>query len=149
MSLIGITLLIIMVIIFFSLVLGQDFLASFVEFEVNESAIIDGISSTFVIESEKVIFYIDTSNLLTSGIALLTTIILVALGTGITVLGTGINPESARIVILLTAYFGLWTTLGILAYSLIVSIEIFGTVIYIALTIGYSVGVIQKISGGK
>lgn len=149
MAIISITLLIIIVIIFFSLVLGQDFVSTFSNIGIDQETIVDGISSTFITEVEQVFFYIDTSSLITSGIALLGTVIAVALITGVSVLGSGLNPQSARIVIILTAYFGLWTTLSILAFNLINSIQVFGYIIYIGLTIGYSIGVIQRISGSE
>ncbi len=146
MAIISIVLLIIMVLIVFSLVLGENFLATFVNIEVNTDAIVDGISSTFVVESETIFFYIDTSDLISAGIVLLSTVILVAIGTGISVLGSGLNPQSSRIIVLLTAYIGLWTSLSILAFSLINSIQVFGYIIYVSLTIAYAIGVIQKIS---
>ena len=141
------TLFIIMIIILFSLVLGQNFLGGFVEVGIDTEAIVDGIPSTFIVDSLDVLFYIDTTVLITAGISLLITISIVAGITGISVLGSGLNPQSSRIIVLLTAYIGLWTSLSVLAYNLIVSIQIFGFIIYISLTIAYAIGVIQKLSG--
>ena len=143
---IGVSLLIILMLIFLSLILGQDFLASFVSVGTDTEAIVDGISSTFVIEAENVLFYIDTSTLIVAGISLLTTLIIVATFTGIQVLGSGLSPSSVRTIILVTTYIGIWTALSVLAFNLINSIPIFGYVIYIGITVGYAIGVIEKIS---
>ena len=140
---------ILLVLTLLSLVLGQNFLSGIVNLSVDNEALVDGVPSTFVVEGQDILFYIDTSNLLTAGIALLITIAIVAGVSGITFLGSGLNPQSARIIIFLTAYGGVWAVLSVLASNLIFQIEVFGTLIYISLTIIYSIGVVQQISGGK
>ena len=140
---------VLMVLTLFSLILGENFLSGIVNLSVNNEALVDGVPSTFVVESQDVLFFIDTSNLLTAGIALLITIAIVAGVSGITFLGSGLNPQSARIIIFITAFGGIWAVLSILASSLIFQIEVFGSIIYITLTIAYSIGVIQQISGGN
>ncbi len=147
--LIGITLMILIVLTLLSLILGENFLSGIINLSVDNEALIDGVPSTFVVASQDVLFFIDTSNLLSAGIALLITIAVVAGLSGITFLGSGLNPQSARIIILLTAFGGIWGVLSILASSLIFQIEVFGVIIYISLTIAYSIGVVQQISGGN
>ena len=147
--LIGITLMILIVLTLLSLILGQNFLSGIINISVDNEALIDGVPSTFVVSGQDVLFFIDTSNLLTAGIALLITVAVVAGLSGITFLGSGLNPQSARIIIFITAFGGIWAVLSILASSLIFQIEVFGTIIYISLTIAYSIGVIQQISGGN
>jgi len=46
-------------------------------------------------------------------------------------------------------YFGIWSLLSSISAPLIFGIEYFGTLIYITLTIGYVIGVIQKQTGGS
>lgn len=142
-----ITLMIMLVLVIFSLILGEDFISGIVNVGIDNEALVDGVPSTFVVSGQDILFTIDTSNLITAGIALLITITVVAGITGISVLGSGLNPASARIIILLTAYLGIWSVLTVLAFNLISSIEVFGGVIYISLTIGYAVGVVKKLSG--
>ena len=140
---------ILVVLSMFSLILGNDFIAGIANIAIDNEALVDGVSSTFEVIGQDVIFSIDTTSLIISGISLITTVIVVAGILGVSVLGSGLNPQSSRIIVLITAYVGIWLTLSILAFNLIVSIEIFGSVIYITLTLAYAVGVVQKISGGN
>jgi len=147
--LIGASLIIIIVIVFLNLVIGNDFLGSVASLSVDNEAIVDGVPSTFVVEATDVLFSIDTSTIIGAITIISITLIGVALITGISVLATGLNAQSAKIVIIATVYTGLWLLLSVLAYSLIISIEVFGTVIYIGITLAYVVGVIQSITGGN
>lgn len=143
------TLLILLVIGLLSLMLGGNFFGQVVSVAVDNTAIVNGSITTYVVEATDVLFFIDTSSLLTAGIALLITLAIVAGITGIQVVGSGLNPESAKIIITLTGFGGLWAVISFLAFNLIISIEIFGSLIYIMLTIGYSIGVVKRISGGS
>lgn len=142
-----ITLMVLVLLSIFSLLLGNGFLANVMNVEIDNIAIIDGDTSTLLVEGVEVIFQIDTTSLITAGISLLITIGVVAGITGISFLGSGLNSESVRIIVLLSAYVGIWITLSLITYSLIVEIQIFGSLIYIGLTIGYAIGVVQKLSG--
>lgn len=144
----GISLAVIMMMVIFSLVLNTNPVGVITEIGIDNSAIIDGVPTTFITDVESVIFSIDTSSLIISGILILATIILVALATGVQFLASGLSPASVRIFVLLTGYVGIWTALTVLVFSLIVSIQIFGSIIYITLTISYVIGVVQKISEG-
>ncbi len=144
----GIALSVIIMLIIFSLVLQASPIGVITQIGIDNTAIIDGVPTTFIVEATDVIFSIDTSSLIVSALFILATIIIVALGTGIQVLASGLSPATVRIFILITGYVGIWTALSVLVFSLIVSIEIFGSVIYITLTIAYVTGVVQKISEG-
>ena len=147
--LITLSLAIIIVIVMFSLILGKDIISTITEIGVDNESLVDGVPITYVVENVDVIFTIDISNLVVAGIVLLSAIILIATITGIQVLGSGLSPASVRIYILLTGFVGIWGTLSILALDLIISIQIFGSVIYITLTLMYTIGVIQKITGSE
>lgn len=128
-----------------SLVLGGTFVSITQNFSVDNSALLNGTVSTFEVVGESIGFEIDP---LIAGIAIL---IAVSAGTaiiGVQVLGSGFNSASVKIITLISAYVGLWTLLSVLASGLIKSIEVFGSMIYITLTLGYTIGVIQKLSGG-
>lgn len=146
--LIGASLIIMLVIVLLTLILGNDFLGGIASLSVDNEAIIDGVPSTFIVEATDVLFSIDTTTIVGAITIISITLIATAAITGISVLGSGLNPQSARIIILAITYTGLWTLLSLLAYSLIISIEVFGSVIYVSITIAYVIGVIQSISGG-
>lgn len=65
---------------------------------------------------------------------------------GISIFGSGINSESVRIIMIIIAYISLWVFLSILSIDLILNIAIFGVLIYILLTMFYTVGVIKKLN---
>jgi len=133
----------------FSIILGSDYISNTINVEVDNVSLINGNTTTFLVEAQDVIFQIDTSVLINAGIALIITVAVVAGIIGISVLGSGLNPYSAKVIIMITAYVGLWTTLTLIVFSLIIEIAIFGSVIYIGLTLGYSIGVIKKLTGGN
>ena len=146
---IGLTLTILIVLSLFNLILGGTLIGTITTVEVDNTALVNGTITTFIVESQDVLFQIDVSILISAGIALITAVIVVALITGIQFLGSGLNPESAKIIIIITSYIGIWSTLSIIAFDLIISIEVFGGIIYISLTLGYAIGVIQRMSGGS
>lgn len=146
--LIGISLLIMIVLTFFSIILGESFIGATVNVGIDNTALVNGSTTTYVVASQDILFQIDTSTLIVAGIVLISTIIAVASITGIQVLGSGLNTQSVRVIIIATSYIGLWASLSVLAFNLISQIQVFGALIYIGITIAYSIGVIQKISGG-
>lgn len=132
-----------------SIILGNVFIPQTVQLAIDNEAFVDGLSNTFEVLTTDVLFQIDTTTLVGAIGVIGITFITVATLTGISVLGTGLNPQSARIIILATVFTGVWVMLSLLSYPLIISIEIFGGLIYVALTIGFVIGVIQSISGGS
>ena len=121
----ALSLMILIVITLFSVILGGTLVAGLANVAINNDALVDGVSSTFEVVGQDVIFSIDTTSLIVAGISLIVAIIIVATITGITVLGSGLNPQSARIVIFLTGYIGIWSTLTALAFNLIANIIFF------------------------
>lgn len=147
--LIGLSLLIMITLTFLSVILGESFIGSTVNVGIDNTALVNGSTSTYFVEAQDLLFQIDTSSLIIAGIILISTIIAVASITGIQVLGSGLNTQSVRVIIIATSFIGLWASLSILAFNLISRIQVFGGLIYIGITIAYSIGVIQKISGGN
>ena len=84
---------------------------------------------------------------LTGAIVILVVIATASALLGIKVLGSGLSDDSVRVLITVTIYASIWTILSLLAIPLIYAIELFGTLLYVALTIGYVIGVMDKISG--
>jgi len=66
---------------------------------------------------------------------------------GLRILGSGLSDDSIRILCVALSYIGIWMFLSVLAMPLLLSIELFGALIYTALTIGYTIGVVEKMSG--
>lgn len=142
---IGLCLTILLVLTLVSVVVGSSFIDSLVQTDIDQEVLIDGGSKTFEISGTDIMFNIDP---IIGAIVVLIAIIAFAIVIGIQVLGSGISPESIRIIIACTMYAGMWGILSILASPLIISIEMFGSLIYISLTIAYVIGIIQKLGGG-
>lgn len=140
------SLFIMLVLTVFSIVLGSGWASSPINLTVDNDAIVNGSSSSFIIEGEDLIFNIDP---LTGAIAIIAVIGVIAIVAGLQILGSGLSDTSIRMGVLATVYTGIWVVLSVLALSLIFSIEVFGAIIYITLTLVYVVGVIQKMAGGN
>ncbi len=146
--LIGASLLIIIFIVIFNLVLGGNFIQALTTISIDNEAIVDGVSNTFVIDPTSVVIGIQLDAII-GAIGIITAIYIGVAGiTGISFLSSGINGASARLITLASGYIAIWVLLSILAYNLIVSIEIFGGIIYVMITIAYVIGVAQNLSGG-
>ena len=79
-------------------------------------------------------------------VALLIGFIAVAVLAGITVFGSGISESAQNVIYKSVFFYTIWGIFSILATSGIVSIPIFGTVIYIFLTLCYVIGVQSQIN---
>ncbi len=142
--LVSTTLLILFVLVIFNLVLGNNLLSNIYDIEIDVEAIVDGTPATYEIMGSSVSFGITE---LEGMIVLLIVIITIASIVGIQILGSGLSDSSVRTLTIVIFYAGLWTMLSALVFNLINTIEIFGYLIYITLTIAYVLGVFQKIQG--
>lgn len=143
---IGISLMIMLVITVFSIILGRNFIAGFATIAIDNDALIDGDSTTFEVLEQEILFIIDTSDLIISAIAMLVALGAAAAIAGINVLGSGISAQNAKIIVILIGYGTLWTVLSIISFNFIIEIEIFGSIIYITLTLVYVIGVFQNLN---
>lgn len=82
-------------------------------------------------------------------LALILALVAVSAVSGVSCLGSGLADPSVRFVMLSVAYGSIWGILSVLAFNLIIAIEVFGAVIYVFLTILYTIGVIQRLAGGN
>lgn len=139
---IGICLGILILISFISVIFGNSFIGLQSSIGIDSTAIVDGESSTFIIENIPYTLNIDS---LTGLLVILTILITLSAILGFNLLGSGLNSTSTHIITVLTAYISLWTIFSLLSFSLIVSIDTFGGLLYIGLTVGYAYGVIQNI----
>lgn len=138
-------LLILVMLSLFSVILGSAFFGIISELTINNVAIINGSATTFVIGTQEFFVNIDPI------VGMIDNIIIwcsIALLIGIQAFGSGLSDEAVRIGSLSIIYTAIWTLLSTLAIPLLFAIELFGALIYVTLTIAYTVGVIQKIAGG-
>jgi len=87
-------------------------------------------------------------NEITGAIAIIIVLVSIAVVVGIKVFGSGISEQSVKVIIVITGYVSIWGVFSALTLNLINSIEIFGWVIYLILTIIYMVGVMNKLTNG-
>lgn len=143
---IGLTLTILLVLTLLSLIFGGIFVDIPMGISIEGSQKLEDTSKTFQIPIGDFMIRIDPIQGL---IVIFILIIILAALIGIQILASGLSPESIKFIMNAVLYFGIWSLLSALCYSLIISIQIFGTLIYITLTIAYVIGVIQKLSGGN
>lgn len=141
---VAICLLLMTVLTLFSVILGGTWTGTISDTSVDAEAIVNGTSSTFVISGQDFVFSIDP---VAGFISSLIVIVTIATLLGLTIFSSGLNSESVRVIIMMIVYTSIWTTLSILALPLIQSIEVFGILMYVVITIAYAIGVIQKIDG--
>lgn len=142
------TLSIMVLLALFSVVLGSDFMSVIIQTKYTAESIVDGVRSIVIggNETGSVEFGI---NALEGAIPILGIMLVIVLFLGITVVATGLSTEAVKIALYLTFYVGIWVLLSGFSENLIRSIDIFGALIYITLTIGYTIGVIQNMAGGS
>lgn len=141
----GIALAIMILLTVVSVVFGESFGSGFVDTTTQGTTLINGTSTTVVLTQGDVLFSIDA---IEGAIPIMAVMLVVVILLGITALATGLSPQSVKIGTYLIFYIGIWVLLSINAEPLIKSIEIFGGLLYVVLTIGYTIGVFQNLSGG-
>lgn len=142
--LITISLVVLIIITLLSILSGNSFIGTPSSINSTYQTIINGTTTTLDVETNAV-FYIDP----VAGAI----VIFVALGIlvgflGFNALGSGLNETATRIILWVTVYGALWGFFSVLSMNLIIEIELYGSLIYIGLTVMYAIGVIQKLIGG-
>lgn len=141
---IGLTLAIMFVITIFSIILGNSLTGLFLENIIDNNQIINGTTDYWGNPVNETTFGLDP---ITGGIALVVALVIVGAAIGITFIGSGLSDSSQRIILIGVFYIGIWVILSLLSSPLIVSIEIFGLLFYLTLTIAYAYGVVGKYFG--
>ena len=144
-KLVNIALIPLLVLTFFAVIFGS----SFVGVEIDQETIstwlkLNNTLTESRIESIKTTVNIDP---LTGAIAIIIALAMATSIIGLRVLGSGLSDESVRTLTIAIIYTSIWTVLSVLAYPLFAGIELFGVLIYVALTIVFVIGVIEKIAG--
>lgn len=81
-------------------------------------------------------------------IVILIAVLAVGIVAGVTVFGSGISTTAQKMIILGTGLFGLWACLSITSQNIFSNGGVFGSIIWIALTIMYVLGFIMQATGG-
>jgi len=138
------------VLTFISVIFGNEFLGISVSQELISALEVNGTVPEWLnVEGLTGGEYLFNIDLIIGAIAIITVIAVISIGVGIQVLGSGLSETSVKMIITALAYMGLWLVLSVLSMPLIFSIEIFGTLIYVGLTLGYVLGVVEKMTGGN
>lgn len=82
----------------------------------------------------------------TGALAVIIALIAISVVVGIQVLGSGISEQSVKAIITITGYISIWGIFSVLSINLINTIQIFGYIIYLVLTIMYTIGVMEKLT---
>ena len=144
-ALIGITLFVMFMLVIFSLITGNSMIGTSISAPIDSESIINGTSTIIEFSMGDGIFGVTE---LSTGLIIITVIVGVAVGFSVQVLGTGLSVVGTRAILYAAFYSSLWIILSLLAEPLIRSIEVFGALIYMLLTVTYVVGVIKSYSGG-
>jgi len=143
---IAVCLLILTVLTMFSFIMGNVLTGVVVDDIISNDLIVNDTITTITFEESDAVFSIDP---ILGAIGILVVIGVVGALLGIQFLGSGLSPESIKIVMSMIMYGGMWGVLSVLSLPLISSIEVFGAFIYVTLTIAYVIGIIQKLGGGS
>jgi len=141
--LIEISLTILIVISLFSVITGSSLKEISIE-SFESSGQFNETTSSWDFSNINTTFYIDE---FAGALVIIITIMVIACLLGLQIMGSGLSEPSVRILTIGISYFGVWSIFSILSYQLIISIEIVGTLIYIVLTIIYTIGIINKMVG--
>ena len=138
--LIAISLGILIVISLFAIITGSGIKEIGSE-SITGSATVNQSTSLYNISNVSAMFYIDE---FAGMLVILIAIMIIAVIIGINIFGFGLSDQSVKILTIGLTYYGIWSIFSVLSYSLIVSIEVIGSLIYIILTIVFTIGLIQK-----
>lgn len=140
--LIEISLLILIVLSLFSIITGASLKEVSAE-NLAGSGQFNETSTSFDISNVNTFFYIDEFS---GALVIIITIMVLACLFGLQIMGSGLSTTSVRIIMVGISYYGVWGVFSVLSYNLIVSIEIVGALIYIVLTIMFTIGILNKIT---
>ena len=133
------------VLMILSVISGNDFTGVTSGDGVDVNAIVNGSTTDFVIDAYDATFSINAVEGAIIWFVVIGTIVAIF---SFQVLGTGLSDVGVSTLRAGFFYGGVWGVLSVLTWDLVISIEIFGAIIYIVLTMLYVIGVFQKILTG-
>ena len=137
---IAISLSILIVITLFAVITGSSLKEIGAE-NIDGSGLVNGTSTDYDISNIGATFYIDE---FAGAVVIIIAIMIIAIIVGLNIFGSGLSDRSVKILTTGLAYYGIWTIFSILSYDLIISIEVIGVLLYITLTIVFTIGLVQK-----
>jgi len=143
--LIGMTLAVLMVLCFFSVVTGNAFISTVGIQGLDVEALVNGTTTSFIVQGEEFAVIIDPTMGLVATLLVIAGVIAIL---GFNIVSTGLGDEAVRVLTIAIMYTTVWGFLSILAIPLIHTIEGYGNLFYIILTILYTIGVIRSMTGG-
>ncbi len=139
---IGLCLGVLLLITIFSVITGNVFTSYSDVIGVDGTVLVNGTATDFIVSDQTIIFQVDGLIGAMVMIVVLATLIAVI---GLRVLASGLSETSVKTLRTSIAYGGLWGVLSVLSYGLIVSIQTFGSIIYVVLTLLFVIGVFIKL----
>ena len=143
--LIAISLGILIVISIFAIITGSSIKEIGAE-SIESTGVVNDTSSSYDITNIGATFYIDE---FTGALVIIIAIMIIATLIGLQILGSGLSDTSVRIISIGITYYGIWSIFSILSYELIVSIEVIGALMYILLTVVFTIGLVQKFTSSE
>ncbi|MBA7494962.1 hypothetical protein ES702_05540 [subsurface metagenome] len=143
--LIGISLFVMLVLMVFSIILGSVVPGTIISSTTDVYLVVNGTRHYLETQTEDAVFYLDP---VFGAIGIFIVIIVIVGFIGLQIFGSGLSELSVKVISGVIIYGGLWAIVSVLSMPLILSIEVFGSLIYLGLTIIYVVGVVNKLYGG-
>lgn len=82
-----------------------------------------------------------------AGLAILIAGISVGIASGIRVFGSGLSDTAQKLIFMTAVYYGIWALFSVFAWSLLEDLAIFGSILWIMMTIIFTIGFAQDFNG--
>lgn len=125
----------------FSVIVGSDWGQDLIEYGTNSYATAPEGSGSFNTSSGSTLFGMDA---LSGTLLIIIIAITIVAVIGLRIFNSGLSDHSVKVISTGLLYGGIWLSLSVLGYGMLNSIEIFGSVIWVLLTLMYTIGVINK-----
>jgi len=126
----------------FAIVLGSSIKEIGIDSIISD-AVVGGNETSYSLTDLSESFYIDE---FAGALVIIIVIVSICAIIGLRIFFSGLSDVSIKIITLGITYTSIWSVFSSLSYSLIVSIQIVGVLLYIVLTTMYVIGIIQKFS---
>lgn len=145
-KLIGFPLAIMLILSMITFISGGDLSSGTVNVDSGGSINVNGTSGSVEIpRAERQTFNIWGPD---GAIVILVALLAVGIVAGVSVFGSGLSGTSQRMIILGTGLFGMWACLTVATTTIFQSGGVFGSLMWVGLTIMYVLGFVQASTGG-
>lgn len=139
--LLGIPLFIMVFLAIFSVVAGSDWGQDLIDYGTNSYAEAPDGSGTFSTGSESTLFGMDA---LSGTLLIIIIAITIVAVIGLRIFDSGLSEHSIKVISTGLLYGGIWLSLSVLGYGMLNAIPVFGSILWVVLTLMYTIGVINK-----